>query len=522
VEVRDATITSVGAVGRRADPDVVDVDLTGLVLTPGFIDIHTHYDAQVLWDGGLSPSPCHGVTTVVVGNCGFGIAPTRAQHRSLMLGILEMVEDMSPDALAAGVRWDFESFPDYLDVVEGIAKRINVAAFVGHTPVRVHVLGDEAFDRAATPAEREEMGALVAGARRAGAWGFATSLAANHAGPGGRHVPSFVGAIDEAAELVAAMGGGVVEVARGTTPLEEVAKLASPGVTVSWSSLLTGRPGEPRSVLELVEETAALGLGIWPQMSCRPLTIQLSLANPISLAAISCMKQILATPPDQRRDRYLDAAWRRRALDEVGESWRPMWERAVALLDGVEDPADGVAVGARAASLGVHPLDALIDLALEHGLDTRFSIPVANLDETQLAVLLRDRRTILGLSDAGAHANQQCDASFATYLLGHWVREKGVLSLSEAVWRLTGQPAQVYGFSGRGVVRPGAVADLVAFDPATVAAEPLERVRDFPAGTTRLISRSRGVEHVWVAGSAIVSAGDDQPGTPGRLLRAVR
>jgi N-acyl-D-aspartate/D-glutamate deacylase len=304
--------------------------------------------------------------------------------------------------------------------------------------------------------------------------------------------------------------------------MEEVAKLASPGVTVSWSSLLTGRPGESRTVLELVEQTAALGLGIWPQMSCRPLTIQLTLANPVPLAAISCMKQILATPAERRRERYCDPAWRRSALDEVGESWRPMWQRAVALLDGVEDPADGTAVGGLAASLGVHPLDALIDLALEHGLDTRFSIPVANLDEAQLGELLRDHRTILGLSDAGAHANQQCDASFATYLLGHWVREKGVLSLQEAVWRLSGQPAQVYGFAGRGAVRPGGVADLVAFDPATVAAEPLERVRDFPGATTRLISRSRGVEHVWVAGSAIVSAGADRPDTPGRLLRAGR
>jgi N-acyl-D-aspartate/D-glutamate deacylase len=195
-----------------------------------------------------------------------------------------------------------------------------------------------------------------------------------------------------------------------------------------------------------------------------------------------------------------------------------MWERAVALAGGVQDTADGISVNAVAQERGVHPLIALIDLALEHGLGTRFEIPVANLDEKVLAELLRDERTLLGLSDAGAHANQQCDASFATYLLGHWVRDLGVLRVEDAVWRLTGQPAAVYGFAGRGVIKPGNVADLVAFDPATVAAGPLETVRDLPGDAQRLISPSTGIEHVWVAGVPIRRDGVDLDATPGRVL----
>src|SRR5207248_10807672 len=195
VEVEGGVITAVGGAGRVDDADVVDA--SGLVLAPGFIDLHTHYDAQVLWDTGLSPSPSHGVTTVVMGNCGFTIAPTRPRDREKVLGILECVEDMAPDALRAGVRWEFESHPQYLALLARLPKRINVAAFVGHTPLRLHVMGDDALGRAATAAERAEMGRLAREARQAGAIGLSSSLAPNHVGPGGVPVPSFVGGIHE-------------------------------------------------------------------------------------------------------------------------------------------------------------------------------------------------------------------------------------------------------------------------------------------------------------------------------------
>jgi N-acyl-D-aspartate/D-glutamate deacylase len=516
VAVVDGVIAEVGRVGTATG---TEADLDGLALAPGFIDIHTHYDAQVLWDPRLSPSPWHGVTTVVMGNCGFGLAPASPANRELVLGILELVEDMAPEALAAGVRWEFRSFAEYLDAVERCAPAINVAAFVGHTPVRIEAMGPDALERPATHADLAAMGRVVADARAAGAWGLATSLAANHAGPGGRHVPSYVGGLDEVLVLVQAMGTGVVEVARGATPVEEIGRLALPGVTVSWSSLLTGRPGEGRSATELLAQTARFGDAVRPQVSCRPLAIQVALANPVSLAALGCMRRVLAAPVGERAALYADPGWRAQAHAEVGESWRPMWEQAVALLDGAEDRRSGVRVDQYARDRGLSPLDALIELSLERGLGTRFDIPVANLDEDELGRLLRDPQAILGLSDAGAHANQQCDASFATYLLGHWVREREVLTLEEAVWRLTGQPAEVYGFPRRGVIREGAVADLVAFDPGTVHAAPLERARDFPNGSSRLISRSQGIAHVWVAGHEIVRDGADRGGSPGAVLR---
>ena len=523
VEIADGVIRSVrpaGLGGAEPDPDAEVVDLDGLVLAPGFIDLHTHYDAQVMWDTGLSPSPEHGVTSVVMGNCGFTVAPTHPEHREMGLGILECVEDMAPEALRAGVRWEFESHPQYLSFIDTLPKRINVASFIGHTALRLHVLGEDALTRAATDGEIAEMGRLAAEARAAGALGLSSSLAPNHMGPGGVPVPSFVGGIEELTRIGQAMGSGVVQVARGRVPIEDLLPLATtPGITVSWSSLLTGKPGETIGAQDMLEQTAALPGPVWPQISCRPLTIRVAFDNPVSLGILSCFNQVLALPATERAGRYGDASWMQAAIGEAGESWGPMWERAVALAGGAEDPAHGISVAAVAAERGLHPMAAMIALALEHGLATRFEIPVANLEEKVLAGLLQDRRTLLGLSDAGAHANQQCDASFATYLLGHWVRDQGVLTLEEAVWRLTGQPASVYGFARRGAIRPGAVADLVAFDPERVAAGALEVVHDLPGGAQRLVSPSTGIEHVWVAGTPIRRGGRELDATPGALLR---
>jgi N-acyl-D-aspartate/D-glutamate deacylase len=517
VRVDGDRITAVGDVAR--EPDVAEVDLTGLTLAPGFIDIHTHYDAQILWDGGLSPSCWHGVTSVVMGNCGFGVAPASPDNRELVLGILEMVEDMAPEALRAGVSWEFETFPEYLDVIERRPKRVNVAAFVGHTPLRVAAMGADASERAATERELAHMCALVQEARQAGAIGLASSLAPNHLGPGGKPAPSIVGGIDELTRLIAAMGTGVVEVSRGRFPVEGLEACAREGITLSWSSLLTGRPGEANSVFDLVDKTAALSGTVWPQMSCRPLTIRVALDNPVALGTLPALNEILSLAPNLREARYRDHDWRERFRANIDETWAAILRRAVALAGGVADPQHGLSVAEYAAAHELPISDAFVDLALEHGLDTRFDIPVANLDEGDIARLLQDRRTIIGLSDAGAHANQQCDASFATYLLGHWCRELEAIPLELAVWRLTGQPASVYRIPDRGIVNAGAIADLVAFDPQTVSALPLEQVNDLPAGATRLVSRSTGIDSIWVAGQPTRRHEVDLDAMPGRLLR---
>jgi len=518
VRVDGDRITAVGTVAR--DPDVAEVDLTGLTLAPGFIDIRTHYDAQVLWDGALSPSCWHGVTTVVVGNCGFGVAPAAPGNRELVLAILELVEDMAPEALRAGVSWDFETFPEYLDVVEQRPKRLNVAAFVGHTPLRVAAMGSASMERAATESELAHMCELVREARQAGAIGLASSLATNHLGPGGRPVPSYVGGIDELSQLIAAMGTGVVEISRGRTPVADLQACAPDGITLSWSSLLTGRPGEANSVFALVDQTTAIGGAVWPQMSCRPLTIRVALDNPVALGPIPALYEILGLAPNLREARYRDAEWRARFRSDIDDTWTPILQRAVALVGGTADPSNGLSLSEFASALGLPISDAFIDLALTYGLDTRFDIPVANLDEGDIAKLLQDPRTIIGLSDAGAHANQQCDASFATYLLGHWCRDRDAIPLEQAVWRLTGQPATVYGIPDRGVVAVGAMADLVAFDPRTIAALPLEHLHDLPGGAARLVSRSTGVHSVWIAGEPTRRDEVDLDATPGRLIRS--
>jgi N-acyl-D-aspartate/D-glutamate deacylase len=521
-----------GAIAAVAEPGALPagegraqlVDLDGLVLAPGFVDIHTHYDAQVLWDPDLTPSSWHGVTTVVMGNCGFGIAPTRPEHRSTIARTLENVEGMSVDALEAGIPWTFETFPEYLDALDTAPKRLNVGAMIGHTPLRLYVLGEEATERAATDDEVARMRAIVREAIDAGAIGFATSKSPTHSGAWGKPVPSRLAETGEVFGIASALkdaGRGIVQVTPGAGLfLDELAELSkSTTRPVSWTALLTGLFGRGKAV-ELVERTAALGGEVWPQVACRPLVMQLNLADPFPFAMLPTFKEVLARPHSQRADLYADADWRERARPEVAQSWGSKWEKS-----SVQETAKfGALIGRPltevAAERGSEPFDVLVDLSLEEDLRTRFRIVLANDDEDEVGELLQDGRTLLGLSDAGAHASQLCDACFSTHLLGHWTRERGVLSLEQAVWRLTGHVAQVFRLRGRGLVREGFAADLVAFDSDTVGVEEMERVFDLPAGADRLIARSRGIEHVWVNGAPVRTDGKDiDDARPGVLMR---
>jgi N-acyl-D-amino-acid deacylase len=365
---------------------------------------------------------------------------------------------------------------------------------------------------------------IVGEAMDAGAIGFATSKSPTHSGAWGKPVPSRLAETDEVFRIAAALkeaGRGIVQVTPGAGLfLDELAALAKEvDRPVSWTALLTGLFGKGKAV-ELVDRTAALGGEVWPQVACRPLVMQLTLADPFPFAMLPTFKEVLALPREQRAELYADAGWRERARPEVAKSWGARWEKASVQ----ETTRFGAMVGRPlaevAAARGTEPFDLLVDLSLEENLQTRFRIVLANDDEDEVGQLLQDGRTLLGLSDAGAHASQLCDACFSTHLLGHWVRETGVLSLEQAVWRLTGHAAQVFRLRGRGLVREGFAADLVAFDPDTVGVEALERVFDLPAGADRLIARSRGVEHMWVNGAAIRCDGKDiHDAHPGVLMR---
>jgi N-acyl-D-amino-acid deacylase len=498
------------------------VDLGGLVLAPGFIDIHTHYDAQILWDGDLTPSSWHGVTSVVMGNCGFGVAPTRPEHRDTIVRTFENVEGMSMEALDQGIDWCFETFPEYLDAVDQRPKRLNVAAFVGHSTLRLFALGGE--ERPATEIELARMRRILDEAMQAGAIGFSTSRAPSHQGAFGRPVPSRFAEADEVDALASVLGErgkGVIEIAAGPGLwLDQFSELSvQHGVPVTWTALLatTDNPGR---ALRTVERGAALPGEVYPQMACRPIVMQITMADPTPLGEVDEWKEVLAAPRERRADLYRDPAWRNRAREATLATWSHRWSRIDVQETETHHDLVGIKLDQLAAQRGTTPFDVLLDVALDDDLGTRFRVVMDNDGEDELGDLLADRRTLLGLSDAGAHASQLCDACYSTHLLGHWVRERKVVSLEDAVWRLTGQPHQAFRIADRGLVREGFHADLVAFDPDTVGITPAERVHDQPGGADRLIVGSTGIEHMWVNGVATRRAGEDIPGAaPGQLLR---
>ena len=511
VAVADGRIVEVGA-GLRGDREV---DCGGHVVAPGFIDIHTHYDAQVFWDPAMTPSCFHGVTTVVAGNCGFSIAPTRPEHRDLLARTMEKVEDMDPASLNAGIPWDFETFPEYLASVGRRGVVLNYAAFIGHTALRLYVMGEDASDRAARPDEIATMQAHVARAIAAGAAGFATSFAVTHQGADGRPIPSRVAArdeIDALCQTVADAGRGIIAVNGGGAKNISMAEIYDLqirlGVPFTYTALLTAPDGGHLRSLEVHRAGRRRGANVWPQVSCRPLAFSMTMLEPFTLNTSPVFAELMATTMEQRRATYADPAWRARVRDgwAARQGFRPRWDTYDIMESTTRPDVVGRRLVALADEAGADPFDVLLDLAVEEGdlRDLRVRAVLFNDDVDGIALLLREDGCTLGLSDAGAHVGQLCDAPLPTDLLGNWVRGRNVLTLEEAVHKLTQVQADLMGFADRGVVRPGASADLVVFDPDTVAPGPTRRLRDFPAGAERLTAdQPSGMRHLMVNGSLL-------------------
>jgi len=533
VEVIDDRI---GRIGEVEGGDGEDVDLSGLVLCPGFVDIHTHLDAQIFWDPDLTPSSWHGVTTVIQGNCGFGIAPARPDDRELVVETLALVEGMNAQTLRAGIDWSFETFPQYLDTVRALPKRINVAAMVPHSMVRLSVMGaDAAYSRVATDDERRAIGDTMLEALRAGATGISTSQAPSHQGPHGRPVPSRLadGAeIEAILEALATHGRGIAEITYGPVyEIEDIAALSKKyGVRITWGSVLPGLFGGPGSAKAMLDRGAAAGGDVWPQTSTRFITTQMSLLNPYQWSRVPAFKEVIGRAPEVMAKAFADPEWRERARTQ-SEALSHQTDFLDGDIDGyfrrtsVEETVRhgdlrGIPLADVARERGVHPLDLMLDLTLEDDLQTRFrNLPRTTPEE--LAELVTDPRAVLGAHDAGAHVDMLCDACYPSYTLRYWVRETQAMSLEQAIWRMSGQPAEIFGLRDRGVVRPGATADLVAFDAQTVSETPFERVFDFPAHGDRLLSGSVGIEHVWVGGQQVRRDGAPVEGAyPGRLVSA--
>ena len=525
--VADGKIVEIGVISPSAKHTV---DADGLALMPGIIDNHTHYDAQITWDPRLSPSSELGVTTCVIGNCGFTIAPCRPADRGRIMRNLTQVEGMSLEALESGIRWDFESVPQYLDMLERRGAALNVAAFVGHSSVRTYVMGDAANERAANEREISLMKSIVLEAMAAGAVGFATSTSPAHNGAGGRPMPSRLADEKELRALVGALG----EAGRGVFMLTKGGQTAVPFLEslaaesrrpVVIAALLHSSTNPDAVFLDLaaIEAANARGRKLVGAVSCCPLAMDFTLRSPYTFEGLESWRPAL---PLQGQD-YLkileDVSFRRAVRAELAKPahfrlFNGEWDK-VQVVESARKALEQQSIAALAAAAGEDPLDFMLDLALAERLDTVFSALLLNSDEAAVGRMLRHARSLVSLSDAGAHLTFFNDAGFGLHLLGHWSRELGVLSLAEAAWRLTGQPARLFGIRGRGALQPGYWADLLLFDPAQVGRGPNRRAFDLPAGQPRLKAQGSGVHGVWVNGTRVCGDGASTNALPGRLLR---
>ncbi|MBO9380601.1 amidohydrolase family protein [Sphingomonas histidinilytica] len=533
VAIKDGRVV---ALGKVDEPARQTIDASGKVVAPGFVDVHTHYDAQVFWDRLLSVSPWHGVTTVVMGNCGFGIAPTRPADREIIVQSLERVEGMDPDCLRQGIgEWPFESFPEYLDALEKRGLGINAGVLVGHLATRFYVMGEEAIQRHATDDEVVRMQDIIRSAMRAGAVGFSTSYGGAHFGYKGLPVASRFAAYEETralADVLADFPGAIFapNIGEGITlvDLEEIGSRTN--ATISWAPLITSEVLFQSDHEEQLAQTAHLasrGLSIAAQFSPKPMVFAYQFSAPMLFTGMKAFSEVRVADDARKLEIYADPAFRELFRAEI-DGGTENFVRAIAkteIGDGGNDPAlENRTLGEVAEERGVHPIDVALDLAIASNLEIRFRMPLGNHLEDRVEPLLHSPHTLISLGDGGAHASQLCDACIPTFVLRRWVREKRVLSLEEAVRLLTSRPADLYNLADRGRLMVDRPADVVVFDPETVGDGPLRRIFDLPGGGERLVSDGLGVAAVIVNGTLIRQNGEDvvdpEGRLPGQLLRS--
>jgi N-acyl-D-aspartate/D-glutamate deacylase len=526
----------IAALGKNGGAAANVIDAAGKIVCPGFVDPHTHYDAQITWDRVLSSSAEHGVTTVVMGNCGVGIAPCRPSDREWLTDDLVTVEGIDKQVLAEGIQWDWETFPQFLDAAERRGSALNLAFLAPITPFRTFVLGAEANERAATPAETQKIAALLREAIRAGAWGFTTTANRQHIGHGGKPLAARLASREE----LAAYAGVLKQLKRGVIELaltkryamlaedeEDLLKflLDAGERPVTWLSLsnLVEKPGATKEILDRVEPL--IRRGAIPQILTRPFVFDMNLRRPFMLTEVSVSKPLFDASFEKQMEIYADPAFRAAFKEELkqGRKWTGAVRgtSVVSVVNPELKQYEGKTVGEIAEERGQDPNDAFFDLAVADNLQVKFVVPRANTDPGELADMVKDSRTLIGLSDAGAHLDMLCECGYPTYFLGHWVREKRALSLERAIQRITSEPADFFGMQDRGRLRAGAPADIVIFDEEKVGS-PIRptAVKDLPAGGTRLYCKAEGVSRVIVGGEVIYRDGRHTGALPGRVLRS--
>jgi N-acyl-D-amino-acid deacylase len=534
VGVKDGRIVAVGD-DVAVEPSIGIIDADGLALMPGIIDSHTHYDAQVTWDPSLDPSPSLGVTTVVMGNCGFTIAPCRPEDRDLIMRNLTQVEGMSLDALRAGIEWNFESFPAYLDGIELSGTMPNVAAFIGHSALRTYVMKEAAVERPANDDELSQMRGIVSEAMAAGAIGFATSTAPQHNGAGGIPMPSRLADDEELETLIKAMGEGgkgVFMLTKGDrTDVPYLEALAAKTGRPFMIAALLHNPTNPDGTFADLRGIAAArenGHQLWGQVSCCPLTMDFTMHSAYPLESFKSWAPAMKVQGEDLKAVYQDNSFRDAVRAELATPagvrlFNGEWDKIE--ITQVVKPENAAfehrSVAELAHQANADPLDWMLDFAVEENLETVFTAVLLNSDEDAVGRMITDPNASVALSDAGAHLTFFCDAGFGLHLMGHWVRRLEVLTLEQAVHELTGKPAAIYGIQQRGRIEPGCWADMLLFDPATVDRGAKRRQFDLPTGAARLITDQVGVHGVWINGQRIADENGirDKSARPGRLLR---
>ena len=514
----DIAITDgrIADIGNIKDKSAETIDAGGLMLSPGIIDVHTHYDAQVTWDATLSPSPSLGVTTAVIGNCGFGIVPAPPAARDLVIRNLSVVEGMDLDALRRGIVWDFESFGDYMAMLRRRGAYANLAVLSGHSTIRTAVMGEAASQRKdATPEELAKMKAMVADAMANGAIGLGASYSLNHSGYGGVPMPSTIAPMSELDALVGAMGPrgrGVIAIASGIkTPAELEPMAAKHGRPFfQGTGMAMYNEQEPARALRIFDDCAAAirrGNGLYVQIPCQPLSFDFTMANAYPFYSHSAFDPIKAFTPEQLAEVFRDPSWRAKFRENArsprpGMIFQGAWDRV--MVAATHKPSNAKYVNRYASEIakteGRDPLDVVLDLSLDEGLETAFLGRFLNVGDDGVAKLLKHEAGVVALSDAGAHLIYMCDAGFGLHFLARWVRERGDFDIVEGIRRLTSHPAGLYGIKDRGYIALGAHADLLLFDPATVGVSPAQRVADLPGGGRRTIRKPTGVHGVFCNG----------------------
>ncbi len=537
VGVAHGKIATIGRINERA---ARTVNADGRVVSPGFVDGHTHMDAQIFWDPIGSSSCYHGVTTAIMGNCGFTLAPCAKQDADFVFRNLERAEDLPRESMLAGIEWKWETFPQFLDVIDALPKGINYGGYLGHSALRTYVMGERAFTDQATNDELKRMQHEVREAIKAGAIGFSTSRTYNHITSDDRPVASRIADWEEVRALVNAMGetgAGIFEIASetpGRKPerqqdyfdrLKHLAVESGRPLTYGMFSTRIA-PGIWRPFYQVANEAAQMGGRIFVQCHSRALSTLMSFETHTAFDSWDVWRDLRAKPLAEQKVLLRDPDWRRRLIEVasrpydgprvVGAEPRPPeWEWVWAF----EGMGKEVRMDEAGAKRGVHPVEAMIDIALEHDFKVFFRQPLANEDQDDALEMMRHPRSVVTFSDSGAHVAQIMDSSLQTHLLSHWVREKQEFTLEEAVRMITYDTATAWGLHDRGLLREGMNADILVFNPDTVAGLMPYVAHDLPAGAMRLVQKSTGIDYTVVNGQVMLEGSTPTGALPGRLAR---